>query len=97
MAIHKFRNFLDDYQGIHPPEIIDPTENLYECKNCKSFFERKPTHCPGCGMKDFKIIKPRAKKEDESKTQTTGVRDIPREKKDKDVSIANPNIYRGPQ
>lgn len=96
--MRKFESYLDDYQGIHPPDTIDPTEPLYQCSKCKRIQKRMTNECPECGKRmKWILIPPRASKEDDSKKQTTSIRDIPREKKDKDVSIANPNIYRGPQ
>lgn len=97
--MRKFESYLSDYQAISEPDTIDATEPLYMCSKCRRLSKQPfKEGCPECGVRmKWIVIPPRARKPDESKGQVTGPNDIPREKKDRDVSIANPNIYRGPQ
>ena len=95
----KLNKYLENYLDIYDDTALDFTMPAYECPKCKRIMQPKPKDniCTECGEKVNKwiIIPPKEKDESLMKTQVTGPKDIPQEKKDPDVSVANPFIYRG--
>lgn len=80
----KFQNYLDDYQGIHEPETIDPTMPLYICPKCKRMFQKLYEKCPECGNKvTMRKLGARAKAEDTKGAQATKASDYPSNRSDK--------------